>query len=126
MKNLSAYRLLIAGAIAALLVAAPVVGGRAQEPRRLAQPESVPLDLVTALVSVGGLGGDPQILVGSLPGWITRAGRATSVNAAIIGRTWSRVDSTGAPVELSLTVATSPRDSACPELNLQVRTMRKP
>jgi len=70
MKNLSAYRRLIAGAATAVLMAAPIIAGRAQEPRRLAQPDSVPLDPVTALVVGGGLGGDPQILVGSFPGWI--------------------------------------------------------
>ncbi len=43
----------------------------AQEPRRLAQPDSIPIDLATALLTSGGLGGDPQILVGSLPGWMT-------------------------------------------------------
>ena len=43
---------------------------RAQEPRRLAEPDSIPLDLAAALVSAGGFGGEPQILVGSIPEWI--------------------------------------------------------
>jgi hypothetical protein len=64
---------------------------RAQEPRRLATSDSIPLDLATALISAGGLGGDPQILVGSLPGWVsnrlyTPAG-ARVLGAAFIGQT---------------------------------------
>jgi hypothetical protein len=43
---------------------------RAQEPRRLAEPDSIPLDLAAALVSAGGFGGEPQILVGAVPEWI--------------------------------------------------------
>ena len=45
---------------------------------------------------------------------------------AILGRSWTRVDSAGAPVEVSITVTASPRDAACRDLNLQVRTLRKP
>ena len=46
--------------------------------------------------------------------------------ASVIGRTWSRTDSTGTPIETVITVATPARDAGCRELNLQVRTMRKP
>jgi hypothetical protein len=46
--------------------------------------------------------------------------------APIVSRTWTRTDSTGAPVETSITVTTSPRDSGCREINLQVRTLRRP
>jgi hypothetical protein len=51
-------------------ILALAVSARAQEPRRLLQADSIPLELVTALVASGGLGGDPQILVGALPGWV--------------------------------------------------------
>src|SRR5476651_385481 len=54
---------------AALLFATSVA--RAQEPRRLVQSDSVPIELATALVSSGGLGGESQILVGSFPGWVS-------------------------------------------------------
>jgi hypothetical protein len=54
-------------------------------------------------------------------GW-TSAGE----KASIIGRTWSRTDSAGTPVEAVITVMTPAQNSACRELNLQVRTMRKP
>ncbi|HEY2163316.1 MAG TPA: hypothetical protein VGH04_04965 [Gemmatimonadaceae bacterium] len=50
--------------------AAVPAGARAQEPRRLAEPDSVPLELAAALVSAGGFGAEPQILVGSVPEWI--------------------------------------------------------
>jgi hypothetical protein len=43
-----------------LLAAVSVVSG-AQEPRPLIQPDSVPLDLATALIGAGGLGGDMQM-----------------------------------------------------------------
>lgn len=36
----------------------------------MTQPDSVPVELVTALVASGGLGGQPQILIGALPGWV--------------------------------------------------------
>jgi hypothetical protein len=36
----------------------------------LAEPDSIPLELAAALVSAGGFGGEPQILVGSVPEWI--------------------------------------------------------
>ncbi|MGH9887628.1 MAG: hypothetical protein ACREBE_19010, partial [bacterium] len=51
---------------------------------------------------------------------------ASTSGGTIVGRTWTRADSAGNPLELSLTVATSPREPACRDLNLQVRTMRKP
>jgi len=54
--------------VAPILALALAAG--AQEPRRLVQADSIPLELVTALVASGGLGGDPQILVGSMPGWV--------------------------------------------------------
>jgi hypothetical protein len=42
---------------------------QSQEPRRLAGAESIPVELATALIAAGGLGGEPQILVGSMPEW---------------------------------------------------------
>jgi hypothetical protein len=44
----------------------------AQSPAPLAQPTSVPIELVSALVVTGGLGGaeEPRVLVGSAPEWI--------------------------------------------------------
>ena len=42
----------------------------AQEPRRLAQPDSIPLELAGALIASGGFTTEPQILVGMLPGWM--------------------------------------------------------
>ena len=54
-------------------------------------------------------------------GW-TAAGE----RASIVGRSWTRPDSSGAPVETVITVATPARDPGCRELNLQVRTLRKP
>lgn len=79
-------------ALAVLLLGLPTIGGQAQEPRRLAQSDSVPLELVTGLVGAGGLGGgEPQILVGSLPGWIENhlylPPSARVVGAAFLGTT---------------------------------------
>lgn len=53
----------------ALFMAPPCVG-RAQEPRRLEQPDSIPFELASALLSAGGFGSEPQILVGTAPGWV--------------------------------------------------------
>jgi hypothetical protein len=41
-----------------------------------------------------------------------------------IGRTWSKTDSAGAPLELTLSARTSGRDSTCQDVSMQVRTMR--
>jgi len=76
---------------AALLVVGAAVSTRAQEPRRLNQPDSIPVELATALLSSGGLPGDPQILVGALPGWMTNrvyvAPNARVLGSAFIGTT---------------------------------------
>jgi hypothetical protein len=50
--------------------AATVQALAAQEPRRLSQPDSIPLELAGALIASGGFGTEPQILVGMLPGWM--------------------------------------------------------
>jgi hypothetical protein len=52
--------------------------------------------------------------------------KSVSDAKSIIGRSWTRTDSSGAPVELSLTVATSMRGAACRDVNLQVRKVPKP
>jgi len=54
-------------------------------------------------------------------GW-TVSGARTSV----VGRSWMRTDSSGAPIETLITVATPARDQGCRQLNMQVRTLRKP
>jgi hypothetical protein len=60
----------LAAAVGAIALASPVTAVRSQEPRRLATPDSVPLELAAALVSAGGFANEPQILVGSMPEWI--------------------------------------------------------
>jgi hypothetical protein len=50
--------------------AASIQALTAQEPRRLAQPDSIPLELAGALIASGGFSTEPQILVGMLPGWM--------------------------------------------------------
>jgi hypothetical protein len=45
---------------------------------------------------------------------------------SVVSRTWTRPDSAGGPVELSLTVTTTAREAACREINLQVRKVQKP
>ena len=54
---------------AAALVSIALSGANAQETRRLAEAESIPLELASALIAAGPLGGEPQILVGSMPEW---------------------------------------------------------
>lgn len=56
-------------------------------------------------------------------GW---SAAAASDKNTITGRSWSRTDSAGAPIEVTITVASSGRESGCRELNMQVRTFRKP
>ena len=51
-------------------VGAAIQALAAQEPRRLAQPDSIPLELAGALITAGGFTTEPQILVGMLPGWM--------------------------------------------------------
>ena len=63
----SAKRIAIAACVA---ISTRTVG--AQDPRRLAQLDSIPIDLATALIGAGSVGSDPQILVGSLPEWVTQ------------------------------------------------------
>lgn len=58
--------------LASALLAAPLCVGRAQEPRRLEQPDSIPFELARDLLAAGWFGGEPQILVGSAPAWVDR------------------------------------------------------
>jgi hypothetical protein len=58
----------IAGVVLALAFIVP--SSRAQEPRRLITPDSIPRELASALIAAGGFGNDPQILVGAMPEWI--------------------------------------------------------
>src|SRR6185312_9270561 len=58
-------------AILVWLATSPAALG-AQEPRRLAQPDSIPLDLATSLMAAGSVGSEPQILVGALPEWFAQ------------------------------------------------------
>lgn len=51
---------------------------------------------------------------------------APSDSGSIVGRTWTKTDSAGAPVELTITVTSAMRDPSCRTLNLTVRTLRKP
>jgi hypothetical protein len=46
---------------------------------------------------------------------------AVAPGATITGRTWARKDSAGGTIETTITVATTPRDPACRELNMQGR-----
>ncbi len=78
-------------ALAVLCAAGLSSTSRAQEPRRLATSDSIPVDLASALISSGGIGGDPQILVGALPGWIASRiyipANARVLGSAFMGQT---------------------------------------
>lgn len=52
-------------------------------------------------------------------GWTSTAERG------VVGRTWTRPDSAGTPIEVTLTVTTG-RETGCRDVNMQVRTLRKP
>jgi hypothetical protein len=81
-------RISLIRAVAAIISAAtlPIA---AQEPRRLSQPDSIPLELAGALIASGGFGTEPQILVGMLPGWMNSRvflpANARVLGAAFIG-----------------------------------------
>lgn len=70
---------------------------------------------------------DPAALLEHYAKQIQDSGWTASSSAGkLVGRTWTRPDSAGNPIELSLTIASLPRDASCYDLTLQVRTMRKP
>jgi hypothetical protein len=84
------------------VVSVALSSANGQEPRRLAEAESVPLELASALIAAGPLGGEPQILVGSMPEWasnrlvVPTGGRL--VGSAFLGTTVVAVISvSGAP-----------------------------
>jgi hypothetical protein len=82
-------------AVAAVLQIVPFTVGNAQDPRPLTRSESVSIDLATALASSGGLGSEPQILVGALPGWATnnrRVMRPARTSVSLFARAGSRDD----------------------------------
>jgi len=54
-------------------------------------------------------------------GWTSHGDKGS-----VTGRLWTRPDSSGAPVEVVVSVTTSARDAGCRDLNLQVRTLKKP
>jgi hypothetical protein len=69
----------------------------------------------------------PEALLDHFARQLQDSGWTSSTDkASIIGRTWSRTDSSGTPVQAVITVMTPPQNPACRELNLQVRTMQKP
>jgi hypothetical protein len=83
MRFISRTRL-VAIAVAAIASGAASTGGLSQEPRRLLQSDSIPLDLAAALISAGGFNGAPQILVGAIPAFLT--GRLdVPVGARVLG-----------------------------------------
>ncbi|HVX41908.1 MAG TPA: hypothetical protein VHB25_20270 [Gemmatimonadaceae bacterium] len=61
-----AFRPLVA--VCPLAVAFAVRLG-AQEPRRLAQPDSVPYETTVALIAAYSYGTDPQLMIGGMPEW---------------------------------------------------------
>jgi hypothetical protein len=77
----------------AVLTAGSLLAGPlgAQEPRQLAQPDSIPLELALGLSATGGVGAEPQILVGTLPGWVMNKVSlppgARVIGSAFIGNT---------------------------------------
>lgn len=78
----------------------------AQEPRKLIEAESIPLDLAAALIASGGFGAEPQILVGSIPEWIANriyvpAG-ARVLGSAFLGTTVTAVVSVVEPPDSAL------------------------
>ena len=52
--------------------------------------------------------------------------KAESERALPIGKVFAREDSSGSPVELTLTVTTTPRNESCRDVYMQVRTLKKP
>jgi hypothetical protein len=50
----------------------------------------------------------------------------TAAPGQILGRTWTKKDSTGTPIEMTLTVIPMGKDPSCQRLELQVRTPPKP
>jgi hypothetical protein len=106
MKKLASPRALALTAAVVWYVVGVVPGSAgAQEPRRLEQPQSIPYELASALISAGGLSGDPQILIGSMPEWVVKklylpAG-ARVLGSAFIGTTVVGIASVSTPPEVA-------------------------
>jgi len=49
-----------------------------------------------------------------------------AAGGVIAGRSWTKKDSTGAPLEMSLTVSQASPDGGCQRVDLQLKTFRKP
>lgn len=56
----------------------------AQEPRRLAQPDSVPYDAAAALIGATSYGADPEVMIGGMPGWAAQR-LYVPANARVLG-----------------------------------------
>ena len=83
----------------------------AQEPRLLAQPDSVPIDLATGLMSSGSIGTEPQILVGTLPDWFAKR-IVLPPGAHILGAAFE-----GTAVVGVASIAGTPSQSLMPDLH---------
>jgi len=99
----------VRAALAALWLAMPLALASAQDPRRLATPDSIPVELATALIAaggVGGIGGEPIITVGSFPEWVTNRialpKSARILGAAIAGNTIVGIYSVNATVDAAV------------------------
>jgi hypothetical protein len=90
----------------AFAIGLPFVTVSGQEPRRLAMPDSIPVELATALIAAGGVGGEPMILVGSLPEWFTNRvtvpKNANVLGAATSGSTIVGIYSVGTAVDAAV------------------------
>jgi hypothetical protein len=82
-------------------------------------PQSTGTTLRTAMPAESILDSYAKQLADS--GWKVAGDRAGT-----IGRTFTRTDADGAPVELTLTVAATARSESCRDVNMAVRTGRKP
>ncbi len=96
----------IRSVVIAFCAGMPTIQASAQDPRRLVTPDSIPVELATALIAAGGIGGEPIIIVGSFPEWVTnrvvipKAGRV--LGAASAGSTLVGVYSVNAPIDAAV------------------------
>jgi hypothetical protein len=69
----------------------------------------------------------PDALLDHYARQLQDSGWKSGVDAkSVVSRSWTRPDSTGTPVELSLTVTSTSRNTACRDISLQVRRAQKP
>jgi hypothetical protein len=82
-------RTIVAASLTSLFVISAAAHAQDQAP--LKQPEFIPYQLASALISAGPIGYDPQILVGSMPEWVSNKivmpANAHVLGAAFIGTT---------------------------------------